>query len=132
MTLPIQDMAWLPAPAVGYQDPIAQAMMDNLRPLQKTLALAKENIAEAQRKQSAHYARTDLHGAKGNDGKEDQAPINDPKGKAPIVDPEGKAPIEDKGKGPLKAPIRDMFEDEFEDDAIETEIPEGFKTAFWP
>ena len=32
--------------------------MDNLKPLQKTLALAKENIAEAQAKQAAHYART--------------------------------------------------------------------------
>lgn len=103
--------------------------MDNLKPLQKTLALAKESIAEAQRKQSAHYARRHLHGAKESDGKEDQAPINDPKGKAPIVDPEGKAPIDDKGKGPLKAPTRDMFEDEFEDDVTETEIPEGSKKA---
>jgi len=60
MTLPMQDMARLPAPAVGYEDPTAQAMMDNLKPLQKTLALAKENIAEAQKKQSAHYARRHL------------------------------------------------------------------------
>ena len=54
------DMARLPAPAVGYEDATTQAMMDNLKPLQKTLALAKENIAEAQKKQSAHYARRHL------------------------------------------------------------------------
>ena len=129
MTLAMPDMARLRAPAVAYEDATAQAMMDNLKPLQKTLALAKENIAEAQRKQSAHYARRHLHGAKGNDGKEDQAPINDPNGKTPIVDSEGKAPIDDKGKGPLKAPTRDMFEDEFEDEVTETEIPEGSKKA---
>ena len=95
-------------------------MKPSMKSLQKTLALAKENIAEAQRKQSAHYAKRHLHGAKGSDGTEDQAPINDPKGKAPTVD---------KGKGPLKAPTRDMFEDKFEDEVTETEIPEGSKKA---
>ena len=100
-----------------------------MKSLQKTLALAKENIAEAQRKQSAHYAKRHLHGAKGSDGTEDQAPINDPKGKAPTIDHEGKAPIDDKGKGPLKAPTRDMFENKFEDEVTETEIPEGSKKA---
>lgn len=29
MTLPMSDMARLPAPAVGYEDPNAQAMLDN-------------------------------------------------------------------------------------------------------
>ena len=68
MTAPMPDMARLPAPAVGYEDPTAQAMMDNLKPLQKTLTLAKENIPETQRKQSVHYAKKHLHGAKGSDG----------------------------------------------------------------
>ena len=63
MMLPMPDMAQLPALAAGYEDPTAQAMMDNLKPLQKTPALAKENIGEAQGKQAAHYARRHLHGA---------------------------------------------------------------------
>ena len=47
MMLPMPDMARL---AVGCDDPrpTAQAMIDNLKPLQKTLASAKENIAETQ------------------------------------------------------------------------------------
>jgi len=38
------NMARLRAPAVAYEDATAQAMMDNLKPLQKTLALATENL----------------------------------------------------------------------------------------
>ncbi len=93
MTLPMQDMARLLAPAVGYEDRTAQAMIDDLKPLQKTLTLAKENIAEAQRKQSAHYARRHLHGAKGSDGKEGQVPVNDTEDKG-------------QGQGPPEGPYQ--------------------------
>ncbi|KAI4252572.1 MAG: hypothetical protein L6R35_007581 [Caloplaca aegaea] len=113
-------MARLPAPAVGYEDPTAQAMMDNLKPLQETLKNAKENIAEAPKKQSAHYARRHLHGAKGPEEIEGKTPDEDGKGKGLL-----KASHEnDKGKDPMHAPTKDMFDDDFED---EDRVPEGDK-----
>lgn len=63
MTLPMQNMDRLSAPAVGYEDPTAQSLMDNLRPLQTILAMAKDNIKEAQQKQVVDYAKRHLHGA---------------------------------------------------------------------
>ena len=61
MTLPMENMSRIAAPDIGYEDPTAQAVMDNLKPWQKTLKAAKQNIAEPQRRQIAHYARRHLH-----------------------------------------------------------------------
>ena len=43
-------------PEEATENEDGQAMMETLKPLQRTLALAKENIAEAQKKQAAHCA----------------------------------------------------------------------------
>ena len=62
MSLPIPNLARIPAPDVGYEDPTAQAVVDNLKPLTKAWATAKANIEAAQERQTEQYARRHLHG----------------------------------------------------------------------
>ena len=52
MSLPIPNLARIPAPDVGYEDPTAQAVVDNLKPLTKAWATAKANIEAAQERQA--------------------------------------------------------------------------------
>ena len=63
MQLPMQQIARLQAPEVGCEDPTAQALVDNLKPLQEVLTQAHANIKAAQQKQMTHYAARHLHGA---------------------------------------------------------------------
>ena len=63
MQLPMQQVARLQAPQVGSEDPTAQALVDNLRPLQDVLTQAHANIKAAQQKQIKHYAERHLHGS---------------------------------------------------------------------
>lgn len=67
------------------------------------------NIAKAQRKQTAHYARRHLHGVK---GPEDTLKTSDE---------------DDKGKGPMQAPAKDMSDDAFDDIVNVPDKPEGCK-----
>ena len=62
MTLPVQNLARIPAPDVGYEDPTAQAVVDNLKPLQRALEAAKANIHLAQERQKEQYAKRHFHG----------------------------------------------------------------------
>lgn len=65
MQLPIQQTPSIPVPAVGCENPTAQALVDGLLPLQKVLTQAHSNILAAQQKlkQMTHYAARHLHGA---------------------------------------------------------------------
>ncbi|DBA66241.1 TPA: hypothetical protein ACH3X2_002501 [Trebouxia sp. C0005] len=85
MTLPMQELARIPAPHVRYEDPTAQAVVDNLKPLTKALHVAKANIDAAQERQTEQYARRHLQGKRADQDK----------GK-PFL------PIDDKGKQNLK------------------------------
>ena len=85
MTLPIQNLVPIPAPSVGYEDPTAQALVDNLQPLQKILTKAKANIETEQERQMVKYAKRHWHGE-----------VKTPEGQTQAV-----VPCEEKGKGPM-------------------------------
>ena len=83
MVLPVHNLHRLPAPEADTIDPTAEALLNNVQPLQDALAAAQENIQRAQDKQRRLYAQRQLHGSD--------------KGKAPIV------PTETRSTVPLEA-----------------------------
>lgn len=71
MVLPVHNVHRLPAPEADTIEPTAEALVNNVQPLQDALAAAHENIRLAQNKQKRLYAQRQLHGDKG------KAPMTD-------------------------------------------------------
>ena len=67
MILPLHNLHRLPAPEADTIEPTAEALLNNVQPLQEAQAVAQENIRMAQSKQKRLYAQRQLHGAHAED-----------------------------------------------------------------
>ena len=78
MVLPLHNLHRLPAPEADSIEPTAEALLNNVQPLQDALAVAQENIRMAQSKQKRLYAQRQLHGAHGMDKGKGIMPVSIP------------------------------------------------------